>query len=113
MSSRLCFCTLCKGAVLQSSYKVKQHTSLYGLWYSKKSMEGPPAAKKSKTDESDASCSSYSSSSDEEDFNLTDDVRSCTLEEHTDGPDDCVSDVLFSASNQDESKLAKVRACGW
>ena len=48
MSSRLCPCTLCQGAVLQSSYKIKQHTKLYGFWYAKNSIEGPSTAKKSK-----------------------------------------------------------------
>ena len=92
---------LCKGDVLQSSYKVKQHTTLYGLWKSKKSIEGPSMAKKTKIDESDSSSSDSSAS--------------CSDKEHSDGADDycCGNDLVLSVINQDESILAKVRTRSW
>ena len=49
-----------KGEAVQSSYKVKQHLKLYGLWDSKKSIEGPSTAKKSRNNESDSSTNSDS-----------------------------------------------------
>ena len=109
MSSRPCFCTLCQGAELQSKYKIKQHTKLYGLWYAKKSIEGPSTAKKSKIDES-VSISSDSSGSDKDECDTKD--RPCLLEEHSDhGPDDyCYdNDLVLLASNQDKSTSAEVR----
>lgn len=48
---------------MQSSYKVKQHLKFYGLWDSKKSIEGPSTAKKSRINESDSSTNSDSSDS--------------------------------------------------
>lgn len=48
---------------MQSSYKVKQHLKLYGSWDSKKSIEGPSTAKKSRINESDSSTNSDSSDS--------------------------------------------------
>ena len=113
MSSRLCSCTLCQGAVLQSSYKIKQHTKLYGFWYAKNSIEGSSTAKKSKIAESDSS-SSDSSGSDKEEY-VTED-RSYPLEDHSDHrPDENSSgnDLVLSASNQDKSTSAKVHACSW
>ena len=54
MSSRLCFCCLCKGEVAQLSYrKTKQHVALYGLWNSELAA-GPSTAKKSRANESDS-----------------------------------------------------------
>ena len=103
MSSQLCPFTLCQGAVLQSSYKIKQHTKLHGFWYAKNSIEGPSTAKKSKIAESDSS-SSDSSGGDKEEY-VTED-RSYPLEDHSDHrPDEYSSgnDLVLSASNQDKS----------
>lgn len=45
-----CFCNLCKGNTLLSSFRVKQHLKIYGLWEANKSHDDPAAAKKSRVD---------------------------------------------------------------
>lgn len=57
-SMRHCFCIICKGNVVLSKYKTKQHEKRYGLWDPEELSEGPSTAKKSrvgKNDFSDAS----------------------------------------------------------
>ena len=49
-SLRHCFCNLCKGNSRLSSFKVKQHVKLYGLWVSKESNDYAVAGKKVKVD---------------------------------------------------------------
>ena len=49
-----CFCNFCKGNSPLSSFKVKQHAKIYGLWESKNSNDSS-AAKKPKVDVLDIS----------------------------------------------------------
>ena len=59
MSSRLCFCILCKGRVLLSSYQIKQPVKIYGLGDAK-SATGRSTAEKLRADEGDSSSESSS-----------------------------------------------------
>ena len=43
MSSRLCFCNVCKGKNSLTRYKIKQHLKIYGSWSAQKSLEGRPS----------------------------------------------------------------------
>ena len=98
---------MCKGEAVQSSYKVKQHLKLYGLWDSKKSIEGPSPAKKSRINESDSSTNSDSSDSDR-------DKEECIVEDRS-GNEYCDDDgyaneFLLSGSDQEKSTSAKVQS---
>ena len=93
---------------MQSSYKVKQHLKLYGLWDSKKSIEGPSTAKKSRINESDSSTNSDSSDSDR-------DKEECIVEdrsgnEYCDDDDGYANEILLSGSDQEKSTSAKVQS---
>lgn len=91
---------------MQSSYKVKQHLKLYGLWDSKKSIEGPSTAKKSRINESDSSTNSDSSDSDC-------DKEECIVEDRLDeycDDDGYANEFLLSGSDQEKSTSAKVQS---
>ena len=94
-SGRHCFCNLCKGNALLSSFKLKQHLTTYGLWDTKKSSDDKAAAKKSRVDESD------SSASDRE----PDDDDTHIEEEHGDYD----SDIDYQVGSANSPASAKVR----
>ena len=79
MSSRLCFCCLCKGEVVQSSYrKAKQHVALYGLWNSE---AGPSTEKKSRANESDSDDSSSDLESEKDESAVIVEEDMCLVDE--------------------------------
>ena len=78
-SLRHCFCNICKGHTRLSSFKVKQHVKLYGLWVLKDSHSDTTATKKAKVvvDSSD-----HSSDSDSDQESAADD-NMCIAEDHS------------------------------
>jgi len=83
-SKRHCFCSVCKGNMVLSRYKIKKHEELYGFWNPDEG-DGPSTPKKSKLEQTntptvdseehssdeDVKCYGHSSSQSENEYNVS------------------------------------------
>ena len=97
MSLRLCFCSLCKGEVVLSSYrKKKQHVALYGLWNSELTA-GPSSVNKSRADESDSDDSSRDQKSEKDESVVIIKEDMCVVDEDVGEDSDDHHSIKYAA----------------